>query len=281
MGLIDVNIPEFITMPTSRPSTADEPSHNSWKSEYGTSDHPLPSSNSVEYASQTTDLARKEGEKLAAYLWENYIEPYDFPLGILLIGAGHAFHAAAKLVSENDSVYPNLLGVVCFISTQPIRPVSNPSSHNLANWYKENSLVFVSEKHSLWKKEKEGARVSKRYGTLKRSTGEVLNGMMISHRDEVFGWMGRRMEERREKIGDGEQREDNVGVVKREGNGDGDGDGGKERESDQDRVDDPAAGAESGNDAGNGALGDPLAAQTGLAASAQVSGGDVLMTTEQ
>lgn len=79
-GVIDVNIPEEITITDSSSSS------------YNTM---------IEYASVQTDMARKEGEKLASYLWENYIEPYEFPRGIVLIGAGHAFHAVAKLISEN------------------------------------------------------------------------------------------------------------------------------------------------------------------------------------
>jgi len=80
-GVIDVNVPEYITIT--------DPSNT----EYHDSE--------VAYASTTTDIARKEGEKLALYLWENYIEPYEFEGGVFIVGAGHAFHAVAKLVSEN------------------------------------------------------------------------------------------------------------------------------------------------------------------------------------
>jgi hypothetical protein len=82
-GVIDINVPEHITV-----NDEDNPDYNGMD---------------VEYASTTTDAARKEGEKLAMYLWENYVEPYDFPGGIFLVGAGSAFHALAKLVSENGT----------------------------------------------------------------------------------------------------------------------------------------------------------------------------------
>lgn len=90
-GVIDVNIPELITV-SSGPSNLNPNAYEETE---------------VEYASTTTDQARKEGEKLAAYLWENYIEPYEFPGFIFLMGAGHAFHAVAKLISEN--------GMLCLI----------------------------------------------------------------------------------------------------------------------------------------------------------------------
>ena len=91
-GVIDVNVPEFITV--SDPSNPAFQYHG----------------NAVAYASTETDVARKEGEKLAGYLWENYVEPYEFPDGIFLMGAGHAFHAVAKLVSENGmyETFPSL-----------------------------------------------------------------------------------------------------------------------------------------------------------------------------
>lgn len=87
-GVIDVNIPEFITVDPNAGSSS-YPDSGGYEN------------NNVEYSSNQTDLARREGEKLTSYLWENYVEPYDFPGGIFLIGAGHAFHAVAKLVSEN------------------------------------------------------------------------------------------------------------------------------------------------------------------------------------
>ncbi|OAP64896.1 hypothetical protein AYL99_00868 [Fonsecaea erecta] len=187
LGVIDVNIPEFITV-----SQPDD------KSEYFSPNNPYGSFTDVEYASTMTDSARKEGEKLALYLWENYIEPYDFPWGIILMGAGNAFHAIAKLVSENPRVYPKLVGILCFISTQPIRPISNPSGHHwVSQWYRENSLVFISGRHSLWKKE---MKTSKRYGRLIKSDGEVLNQIMILHRDEAYEWMVDKIKQRRDEM---------------------------------------------------------------------------------
>lgn len=89
-GVIDINIPEYVTI--------NDPS----EPEYHDTEH--------EYASITTDIARKEGEKLTTYIWENYVEPYKFPGGIFLMGAGTAFHALAKLVSDNGKSTP--VGVV-------------------------------------------------------------------------------------------------------------------------------------------------------------------------
>lgn len=85
-----------------------------------------------------------------------------------------------------ENVYPNLTGIIGFISTNPIRPIYNHNHPWLPQWYKDNSQIFVSRAHSLWKKD---GKASKRYGTLVRSEGVLLNEMMKLHEKEVFEWM--------------------------------------------------------------------------------------------
>ena len=71
IGVLDVNIPEHIT----------------------SNDNPIYRTDS------NAEQARKEAEKLATYLWENYIEPYDHDR-IFFIGIGNAFHGIVKLLTE-------------------------------------------------------------------------------------------------------------------------------------------------------------------------------------
>lgn len=177
-GVIDVNIPEHITLPDPVPV---DPLTG------------LPQM--IDYASNNADLARREAEKLATYLWENYIEPVATPDNvdkreIFLMGCGHAFHAVARLISENDNVYQSLTGVVGFIATNPVRPVKNNANPWVSSWYRENSLVFVSNNHSLWKKE---GKVSKRYGRLEGSDGVCLNEMMKLEEQRVWEWIGQKV----------------------------------------------------------------------------------------
>jgi histone deacetylase 6 len=51
-----------------------------------------------------TDQARREAEKLAIYLWENYIEPYDHEQ-IFFIGIGNAFHGVVKLLTDKGLLF--------------------------------------------------------------------------------------------------------------------------------------------------------------------------------
>ncbi|EXJ84628.1 histone deacetylase 6/10 [Capronia epimyces CBS 606.96] len=255
-GVIDVNIPELITI-----SDPNNPEYNDAE---------------VEYASTATDIARKEGEKLAAYLWENYVEPYDFRGGTFLMGAGHAFHAVAKLVSENENVYPNLLGIIGFIATNPIRPIANPGSHWVSQWYRDNSLVFVSQVHSLWKKD---GHPSKRYGKLVRSNGEVLNQMMKIHEHEVFDWIKQQI---RENATDDTTEDDEDAEGSKDSDGDTIDDPVAPEQQQQQQHPAPSQGSGSGNDSSNSNSRDgPRGAGFAMSSTGSGTGGDVLMTTER
>lgn len=164
--MIDVNIPEFIT-----PYNEDLNDHDA----------------RVSYSTTESDSARIEGEKLANYLYTNYIEPNDH-VKIILMGVGNAFHAIAKLLSENDSVYQNITGVVGFISTNPVRPVGNQANPWITSWYRDNSLIFVANTHGLWRRAKDG-KISKRYGDIHATPGDSVNDIMHFNQDKVKQWI--------------------------------------------------------------------------------------------
>jgi histone deacetylase 6 len=159
-GVVDVNVPEYIT-----PATSTTP---------------------VPYSSSETNVARDEGEKLIRYLYVNYIEPSE-ATSIVLMGVGNAFHAIAKLLSDSEVMYMHISGVIGFISVNPVRPVGGSSPYVTA-WYRNNSLIYVAETHALWKKAKEG-KVSKRYGDIRIAQGNASNDIMIDKQDEVEDWI--------------------------------------------------------------------------------------------
>lgn len=175
IGVIDVNIPDRISI-TSDPTVDPNLMHVG---------------SSIEYKSQTTDVARKEAEKLTDYIWENYIEPNEYPGGIWLIGAGNAFHCVAKLLADHEGVMGRLNGVIGFICQNPLRPI-NSADGRLANWYRERSRIFVSKDHTVWNRpdDKDGKKkISKRYGRIIRSEETILNSLMQRHLPEVHEFL--------------------------------------------------------------------------------------------
>lgn len=72
-GVMDVNIPEHITAVAENRASS--------------------------YREVNADEARKQAEKLANYLWENYIEPSEAE-NLYFMGIGNAFHGFVKLLCE-------------------------------------------------------------------------------------------------------------------------------------------------------------------------------------
>jgi len=181
-GVIDVNIPELIT------------------SEGGDQPSSYTKANNVE--------AQKQAEKLAGYLWENYIEPSDFE-NLYFMGVGNAFHGIVKLLCDRgkqpmqlhlallmqnhpmpESVQQRVTGVIVFIADNPVRPVHSNENPSLSRWYSQNSRVFVAHQHSLWFKT--DRKMSRRYGGVEQSPGTRLAEMLILHRQQVFAWVAER-----------------------------------------------------------------------------------------
>lgn len=178
-GVIDVNIPELITMDVS-----DQPSS---------------------YSKPNGEEAEKQAEKLATYLWENYMEPSDAEQ-LFFMGVGNAFQGIVKLLSDKgkplshlqyirikqpspttESVHQRVSGVIVFIGSNPVRPVHSNENPYLSRWYSQHSKVYVAQAHSLWSKT--DRRMSRRYGKVERSPGVLLNEMLVLHRDAVFAWI--------------------------------------------------------------------------------------------
>ncbi|KAL4795013.1 hypothetical protein BDV19DRAFT_179123 [Aspergillus venezuelensis] len=130
-------------------------------------------------------------EELAGYLWDNYIEPND-STEIFLIGIGNAFYGVANLLINRDTLYTRINGVISFVAKDPVRAVASHTQVWLSRWYKDNSLVYVSHAHGLWKNA--GKKPSKRYGNLLESPKAGLSEMLMHHKSEVCAWIEERCE---------------------------------------------------------------------------------------
>ncbi|KAL2865025.1 histone deacetylase hdaA [Aspergillus lucknowensis] len=163
-AVIDVNIPKHVTM---------EPSSDRYEDE----DENRPTAT----------------EELAGYLWDNYIDPNE-ATEIFFIGIGNAFSGVANLLINRETLFQRVRGVISFVAENPVRAVASHTQVWLSRWYKDNSLVFVSHAHGVWKSTDTRRKPSKRYGHLLQSPRAGLSEMLMHHKGEVFDWIQRRVE---------------------------------------------------------------------------------------
>ncbi|KAJ5737803.1 histone deacetylase hda1 [Penicillium malachiteum] len=168
-SVIDVNIPKHITQESDTGNYADD-------------DEKRP---------QAT-------EELAAYLWDNYIEPND-ATEIFFMGIGSAFCGVANLLIQRENLYKRVNGCISFVAANPVRAIASATQTWLSKWYRENSLVFVAGSHGIWER-----KPSKRYGMLRASPKSGLNEMLSEHKEEVFEWISERADEPSQNESDGE-----------------------------------------------------------------------------
>ncbi|KAJ5626517.1 histone deacetylase [Penicillium herquei] len=137
-------------------------------------------------------------EELAAYLWDNYIEPND-ATEIFFMGIGSAFCGVANLLIQRENLYKRVNGCISFVAANPVRAIASATQTWLSKWYRENSLVFVAKTHGIWER-----KPSKRYGMLRASPKSGLNEMLAEHKQEVFEWISDRADEPSQNESEGE-----------------------------------------------------------------------------
>ncbi|KAL8637306.1 MAG: hypothetical protein Q9228_005412, partial [Teloschistes exilis] len=91
----------------------------------------------------------KERAELAVYLWENYIEPNDAS-PIYFVGVGSPCKEIVHLLNNRDTFYNRLSGggIILFIDTSPLFPISEQNTYYLSKWFKQNSLIFIAASHA-------------------------------------------------------------------------------------------------------------------------------------
>ncbi|KAJ5517621.1 Histone deacetylase class II [Penicillium expansum] len=135
-------------------------------------------------------------EELAGYLWDNYIDANQ-ATEIFLLGVGNAFFGVSNLLINRENLYKRVNGVISFVSENPVRAVTSHTQTWLSKWYRENSLVFVSNSHGIWATP--DRRSSKRYGQLVHSPKSDLNEMLDEHKEEVYKWISERADRAEEE----------------------------------------------------------------------------------
>ncbi|GLI79815.1 histone deacetylase hda1 [Penicillium ochrochloron] len=131
-------------------------------------------------------------EELANYLWDNYIDFHE-KREVFFLGIGGAFSGVVNLLINRENLYKRVSGIISFVAENPVRAVSSNTQVWLSKWYRDNSLVFVSESHSVWKDKER--KPSKRYGKLYKSSKSSLSEMMTESQQQVFEWLADRADE--------------------------------------------------------------------------------------
>ncbi|KAM0815010.1 putative Histone deacetylase [Seiridium cardinale] len=163
-GVIDVNIPHYITKPEDI-------------------DPYTPRADEQSLSNQIKELMN--------YIWDNYVQLYDCD-DIFLVGVGNAYLGVKLLLTERHCK-DRISGIVNFV-TGNLRPVKSATDENLSLWYKRNSLVYVALDHACWTDPELSKKVNKRrFGEVKRSSEAGLNDMMQRHTSEVQEFITERL----------------------------------------------------------------------------------------
>ncbi|CEJ59885.1 Putative Histone deacetylase HdaA [Penicillium brasilianum] len=131
-------------------------------------------------------------EELANYLWDNYIDFFE-KRDVFFFGIGSAFAGVVNLLINRENLYKRVNGIVSFVAENPVRAVASSTQVWLSKWYRDNSLVFVSGSHGIWKDQ--DRKPSKRYGRLYKSEKSTLGEMMTENQQQVFEWLAERADE--------------------------------------------------------------------------------------
>jgi histone deacetylase 6 len=206
-GVIDINIPSYITDPENRDSYI----------------APLP-----QVSPSGTPSIENEAKDLVCYLWDNYLTGYACNT-IVVMGVGDAYLGAKQLLVSRGTWFPtheplppklsrNLTSstdsrhhIACILSfvTGTLRPVKSETDPQLSQWYKSQSLIFVSPDHSCFSDAESAKKVRKnRFGGVRQSSVSGLNAMLRHHREEGCEWIEEKVKQRWRDMGLGENGED-------------------------------------------------------------------------
>nr|POF17645.1 histone deacetylase clr3 [Quercus suber] len=155
-AVIDVNLPKYIT------GSTDSENHEE---------------------AESAEARTAQAEVLLKYLWENYIELND-TTHVFLLGTNTGHGAIVNFIRANEQrAQARLTRAVSLVQDVAFMSVRSPTNDMLANWYYTHSLVFVTHEHSFWTNDH---KIRKRFGRLKKSSGDSISEMLVIHKDAVF-----------------------------------------------------------------------------------------------
>ncbi|KAI1381401.1 putative histone deacetylase A [Hypoxylon crocopeplum] len=163
-GIMDANIPHYVTHPQDFDA----------------------------YTPQLDEMTlQRQIQDLVCFLWDNYLQLYDME-DLFIIGVGNAY-VGVKVLLTNRDCKNRMTGVINFV-TGSLRPIKSETDPDLSTWYKQNSLVYVTNDHACWSDTNLAKKVlKKRFGGVQRSSEVGLRRMMAAHAKDVFKFIGDRL----------------------------------------------------------------------------------------
>ncbi|KAF2826405.1 hypothetical protein CC86DRAFT_351075 [Ophiobolus disseminans] len=124
--------------------------------------------------------------ELAAYLWDNYIEPSE-ATQVFFMGIGDAYLGLVDLLSNHDNCTKHDSIVECligFVAETTIQSIKRATDDTIANWYYEHSKIFIKNSHYVWDPSRQ-RKLRRKLGNLVKSPQDSLDTMLEAHLEEV------------------------------------------------------------------------------------------------
>ncbi|KAI4908918.1 hypothetical protein J4E90_008656 [Alternaria incomplexa] len=136
--------------------------------------------------SDDSAVRAQQTRELAAYLWENYIEPNE-ATQVFFMGIGDAYLGLVDLLSHNENCTDPDSPVECligFVGETTIQSIKRATDDTISSWYYSHSMIFVKNSHFVWNPSRQ-RKMRKKLGNLIQSPKDSLDDMLEQHLDEV------------------------------------------------------------------------------------------------
>ncbi|KAJ4289743.1 Histone deacetylase hda1 [Kalmusia sp. IMI 367209] len=125
-------------------------------------------------------------KELAAYIWENYIEPHQ-ATQVFFMGIGSAYTGLVDLLGNNEACTDNDSIVEClvgFVADTSVQSIKRAYGDDIADWYYKHARIYVQPNHTVWDPTRT-RKLRKKWGKLIRSEKTTLDDMLAHHMEEV------------------------------------------------------------------------------------------------
>ncbi|KAH8716962.1 hypothetical protein GQ44DRAFT_775716 [Phaeosphaeriaceae sp. PMI808] len=124
--------------------------------------------------------------ELAAYIWDNYIEPHD-ATQVFFMGIGDAYLGLVDLLSNNEQCSESESVIECliaFVAETTIQSIKRATDDLIADWYYAHSKIFIKNSHYVWDPTRQ-RKLRRKLGNLVKSPQDSLDTMLEEHLEEV------------------------------------------------------------------------------------------------